>query len=99
MSPGYGDPTSRVQIGKPQHALELWESVCDTNQDLSAQPPLLLLPQEYEWFDREAGSVEMAKLIYYNKLVRSSSSQTPNLKCWCLSSVCELHHGGALPFW
>ena len=66
----YKTPVNVINLKDEHHALDLWEDVCQTGSDLTSQPPILLLPEGYDFSgDRNAKLEEMGKLYKANQLV------------------------------
>ena len=68
----YSEPVRVVRVRNQHHALDLWEDICMDKPDLEQQPPILLLPEGYEFAEGQAEILaEMGKLYKLNELVRT----------------------------
>jgi len=62
-----------VQLQPNQLSLKLWEPLCADNPN-PGEPPLLLMPPEYEWLDPENGPRELAEIMYIGQRVSAAST-------------------------
>lgn len=59
-----------VTVRERHHALQLWESICQTGEALEELPPLLLMPEGYAFAgEKDELLLEMAKVFRVNQLV------------------------------
>ena len=66
----YSEPVKVVRVRSQHHALDLWEDICLDKPDIEQQPPILLLPDGYEFAEGQAEILaEMGKLYKLNELV------------------------------
>ena len=68
----YSAPVRVVRVRNQHHALDLWEDICMDKPDLEQQPPILLLPEGYEFAEGQVEILaEMGKLYKLNELVKT----------------------------
>ena len=83
----YKEPVRVINLKDKHHALDLWENICQTPEDLTKQPPILLLPEGYDFVEDKAGSLaEMGRLYKANELV-----SVDVLNDYIVSSLLYLH--------
>lgn len=60
-----------VKVKDGQHALDLWETLCDTGDEVANQP-LLILPDSYTFSGSESEALlELARIFWANVYVRT----------------------------
>lgn len=82
---GFKEPVTVIRLKDKHHALDLWEGTCQTSADLTRQPPILLLPEGYEFADGQATILkDMGRLYKANELVSFNS-----MHCNVLFKMCK----------
>ena len=63
-----------VPVKQHQHALDLWESLCDTGSKLD-NSPLLLLPENYAFAEAEKKVLQQLSRVFWANIYVSLSPQ------------------------